>query len=60
MIDLTTRQLLYEELVAHPLEHARRIAEFLGGGLDVQAMVSAVDPALYRNRASAAKASAGG
>lgn len=42
----------YSELVAHPEEHARRIAAFLGGGLDVQAMVSAVDPALYRNRAS--------
>jgi hypothetical protein len=50
----------YAELVARPREHARRIAEFLGRGLDVQAMVSAVDPALYRNRAPAAKTSAGG
>jgi hypothetical protein len=41
----------YAELVARPEEHARRIAAFLGGGLDVQAMVSVVDPALYRNRA---------
>jgi len=49
----------YAELVARPREHARRIAEFLGGGLDVEAMVGAVDPALYRNRAPAATASAG-
>ncbi len=49
----------YAELVARPREHARRIAEFLGGGLDVEAMVGAVDPALYRNRAPAARASTG-
>ena len=41
----------YAQLVARPEEHARRIAAFVGGGLDVQAMVSVVDPALYRNRA---------
>jgi len=43
----------YAELVARPEEHARRIAAFVGGGLDVKAMVSVVDPALYRNRAPA-------
>jgi hypothetical protein len=45
----------YAELVARPEEHARRIAEFLGGDLDVEAMASAVDPSLYRNRAPAPK-----
>jgi hypothetical protein len=43
----------YAELVARPEENARRIAAFLGGGLDAQAMASVVDPALYRNRAPA-------
>ncbi len=42
----------YAELVARPEEEARRIAAFLGGRLDVRAMVSVVDPALYRNRAT--------
>ena len=37
-------------ILARPLEEARRIAGFVGGGLDVQAMAAAVDPALYRNR----------
>jgi hypothetical protein len=40
-------------ILARPLEEARRIAGFVGGGLDVQAMAAAVDPALYRNRAPA-------
>jgi hypothetical protein len=38
-------------ILARPLEQAGRIAGFLGGRLDVQAMAAAVDPALYRNRA---------
>jgi hypothetical protein len=50
----------YAELVAQPREHARRIAEFLGGALDVDAMAAAVDPALYRNRAAASGAPAAG
>ena len=40
-------------ILARPLEEARRIAGFVGAGLDVQAMAAAVDPALYRNRAAA-------
>jgi hypothetical protein len=46
-------QVEYAAILAHPLEEARRIADFLGEGLDVQAMASAVDPSLYRNRAPA-------
>ena len=40
----------YHELIADPRGHAERLNEFLGGGLDVDAMVGAVDPNLYRNR----------
>ncbi len=42
----------YHELVADPASHAKRLNEFLGGNLDEAAMVSAVDPSLYRNRAT--------
>jgi len=44
----------YSAVLARPLEEAGRIAAFLGGGLDVEAMAAAVDPQLYRNRASRA------
>jgi hypothetical protein len=40
----------YTDLIAEPNEQAQRVAEFLGGQLDTQAMVQAVDPSLYRNR----------
>jgi hypothetical protein len=40
----------YPELVAEPLRMAREIDAFLGGGLDVAAMVAAVDPRLHRQR----------
>jgi len=43
-------EVTYHELIADPRGHAARLNEFLGGGLDVEAMVGAVDPALYRNR----------
>ena len=33
-----------------PEATARRISEFLGGGLDVQKMVQSIDPGLYRQR----------
>ncbi len=46
----------YAEVVAEPATAARRIAEFLGGGLEVVRMVEAVDGALYRNRAAGAGA----
>ena len=41
----------YTEAVSDPATQARRIDEFLGGGLDVDAMAATVDPTLYRNRA---------
>jgi hypothetical protein len=41
----------YTAILSQPMEQARRINAFLGGRLDVQAMATAVDPALYRNRA---------
>jgi Sulfotransferase domain len=40
----------YSDLVEQPDKEARRVSEFLGGRADAQAMASAVDPALYRNR----------
>ncbi|MDE3196677.1 MAG: histidine phosphatase family protein [Acidobacteriota bacterium] len=45
--------LQYQDVVGDPLAAARRIGEFLGGGLDVSKMAEAVDPSLYRNRARA-------
>jgi hypothetical protein len=40
----------YNQLIAQPGEHAQRIAEFLDGRPDVQRMIAAIDPSLYRNR----------
>jgi hypothetical protein len=40
----------YNRLLAEPRRAAERIDRFVGGVLDVDAMVAAVDPALYRNR----------
>jgi hypothetical protein len=45
-------ELQYSAVLARPLEEAQRLAVFLGGGLDVEAMAAAVDPQLYRNRAA--------
>jgi hypothetical protein len=50
--EFETIELSYSAVLARPLEEARRLAAFLGGGLDAQAMAAAVDPQLYRNRAS--------
>jgi len=41
----------YSAILAEPTEQARRINAFLGNRLDANAMASAVDPSLYRNRA---------
>jgi hypothetical protein len=46
-----TLEVDYRDVVAAPLEHAQRIAAFLGRPLDVHAMAAAVDAELYRNRA---------
>jgi len=42
----------YNDLVEQSREQAERVAGFLGAG-DVEAMVRAVDPSLYRNRKAA-------
>jgi hypothetical protein len=49
--EFETIELHYSAVLARPLEEARRLDAFLGGGLDVEAMATAVDPLLYRNRA---------
>ena len=40
----------YSDLVELPREQAERVREFLGGRPDIEGMVHAVDPTLYRNR----------
>ncbi len=40
----------YGQTVQEPLLQARRVADFLGGSLDVPAMTAAVDSSLYRQR----------
>jgi hypothetical protein len=40
----------HRAVVERPWEEAARVAEFLDGGLDLEAMTRAVDPALYRQR----------
>ena len=43
----------YQEAVEDPATTARKVSEFLGGTCDEQAMIDAVSPALYRQRAAA-------
>jgi hypothetical protein len=50
--EFETIELHYSAVLARPLVEAQRLAAFLGGGLDAEAMAAAVDPQLYRNRAS--------
>ncbi len=40
----------YKNMISSPREQAKNINNFLGGGLDIEAIVAAVDPALYRNK----------
>lgn len=40
----------YNDLVGGPEQQAERVSEFLGGKVKVEAMLKAIDPALYRNR----------
>ncbi len=48
--EFETLELRYSDVLARPLEEARRLAAFLDGRLDPEAMAAAVDPQLYRNR----------
>jgi hypothetical protein len=40
----------YNDVLQHPVDHANRINQFLGGALDVGEMVNVIDPDLYRQR----------
>jgi argonaute-like protein implicated in RNA metabolism and viral defense len=40
----------YNDLVADPTEQARRVNQFMGGTLEVEKMVNAIDASLYRQR----------
>ncbi|MBC8206187.1 MAG: sulfotransferase family protein [Kiritimatiellaeota bacterium] len=40
----------HRDMITDSREQARKISEFLDGGLDVDAMAAVVDPDLYRNR----------
>jgi hypothetical protein len=48
--NLKVLRILYRDLVDQPREQAKRVRDFLGGRVDVEPMVEAVDPSLYRNR----------
>ena len=40
----------YRSILEEPAEEAKRINDFLGGGLDAHRMAAVVDPSLYRQR----------
>lgn len=42
----------YTDVLDHPMEQAARIAEFVGGGLDIEKMAAVADRTLYRNRST--------
>lgn len=48
--NIETIQVNYNETLRDPEPTARRVAAFLGGGLDVERMTHVVDPRLYRQR----------
>jgi hypothetical protein len=41
----------HREVISAPRTSAERVAQFLGGGLDVARMAAVIDPRLHRNRA---------
>lgn len=47
---MTLLPVRYQDLVEQPRAQSERVAAFLGRPLNLDAMVNAVDPALYRNR----------
>lgn len=40
----------YNEMLQDPKPHVAKLNEFLGGGLDTEAMLRVVDPSLYRQK----------
>jgi hypothetical protein len=57
--NMTVLRVTYNHVVERPREQAHRVWEFLGGRLDIEEMVKAVDPSLYRNRKTAEESVAG-
>jgi hypothetical protein len=57
--NMTVLQVGYKDLIEKPRAQAERVREFLGGTADVEGMVKAVDPSLYRNRKAAGEAQVG-
>jgi hypothetical protein len=55
---IATLRVGYRPLVESPQAEIDRVNEFLGGRLDVARALQAVDPSLYRNRATAPEPSA--
>jgi hypothetical protein len=49
--NVSTLFIHYSDMLANPQPQAEKVNAFLGGKLDVGAMITAVDPHLYRNRA---------
>ncbi len=56
---LTVLRVRYNDLVERPREQAERVREYLGDRVDVEQMVQAVDPSLYRNRKVGGESAAG-
>ena len=44
----------YADIVARPEAEVAGINDFLGGRLDIESALRAIDPTLYRNRAAGA------
>lgn len=49
--NIQTHYVYYNQLLLEPANHISQINDFLSGNLNEAAMLEAVDPALYRNRA---------
>ena len=47
---LTVRRVSSNDLVQRPREPGERVRQLLGGTMEVQALVTALDPSLYQNR----------
>ncbi len=51
--DLKVLYVSYNEMMSNPKSPVKTINDFLGGGMDVEAMEKVIDPSLYRNRRGA-------
>lgn len=48
--NINVHYISYNEVMQSPADHVTKLDAFLGGGLDVQGMLAAVDVSLYRQR----------